>query len=241
MEFLTVKETAQLLRVSPITVRRYIASGQLAAERVGRGIRIRREAIKAFVTPVGPSPVRRRADGAYPSTILEGLGISAGIFRSGEPTIIAELKHEDLADAFADLHEDDDPQRAKPVPRPLTVNDPRRTAFAAGEADEPGNSDSDEELPTVREQMGNIFGIGRSGRPSDVSANKYEYFADAILASDHDDEDDHDPGVIPGKPTSEDDPLWSIIGMATSDEPNDVASNKHKYLADAILADKSMG
>ena len=55
MELLTVKETARLLRVSPITVRRYIASGRLPAERVGRGIRVRREAIEGFVTPVAPS------------------------------------------------------------------------------------------------------------------------------------------------------------------------------------------
>ena len=53
-EFLTIKETAALLRVSPITIRRYIASGELAAERVGRGIRVRREAIEDFVTPVAP-------------------------------------------------------------------------------------------------------------------------------------------------------------------------------------------
>ena len=33
--------------------------------------------------------------------------------------------------------------------------------------------------------------------------------------------------------TSEDDPLWGIVGMFTSDGPTDVSSNKHKYLADA--------
>ena len=146
MDFLTVKETAQLLRVSPITVRRYIASGQLAAERVGRGIRVRREAIEEFVTPVepdellgkpftfddplweivgigrseGPNDVARNkhkylADaiiGSWandvgrddeqdlPRTILEGLGVSAGIGHSSERTDIAEHKDEYLADAF---------------------------------------------------------------------------------------------------------------------------------------------
>jgi excisionase family DNA binding protein len=39
MELLTVKETAQLLRVSPITIRRYIASGRLEAERFAFGVR----------------------------------------------------------------------------------------------------------------------------------------------------------------------------------------------------------
>ena len=145
MEFLTVKETAHLLRVSPITVRRYIASGQLAAQRVGRGIRVRRDAIEDFVTPVDPDvfigkptteddpiwgiigiarseePNRvasnkhqhladallnemhepdEIAEKKRPRTILEGLGVSAGIGRSGERTDIAKYKDEYLADAF---------------------------------------------------------------------------------------------------------------------------------------------
>lgn len=146
MDLLTVKETAQMLRVTPITVRRYIASGKLAAERVGRGIRVRREAIEEFVTPVepdgplgkpftfddplwdivgigrseGPTDVARNkhknlADAIVakwsgdspdhgkkdrPRTILEGLGVSVGIGRSGERTDIAEHKDEYLADAF---------------------------------------------------------------------------------------------------------------------------------------------
>jgi hypothetical protein len=32
---------------------------------------------------------------------------------------------------------------------------------------------------------------------------------------------------------SRDDPLWSIVGMADSSGPGDVARNKHRYLADA--------
>jgi excisionase family DNA binding protein len=51
MELYTVDETARLLRVSPITIRRYIAAGQLEAVRVGRGVRVHREAIDRFVKP----------------------------------------------------------------------------------------------------------------------------------------------------------------------------------------------
>lgn len=51
MELLTVNETAKLLRVSPITVRRRIADGQLEAVRVGKGIRVRREAVDEFLRP----------------------------------------------------------------------------------------------------------------------------------------------------------------------------------------------
>lgn len=51
MELLTVNETAKLLRVSPITVRRRIADGQLKAVRIGKGIRVPREAIDLFLRP----------------------------------------------------------------------------------------------------------------------------------------------------------------------------------------------
>jgi excisionase family DNA binding protein len=111
MELLTVNETANMLRVSPITIRRYIASGRLRAERVGHVIRIRREAIDEFIAPV------------------------AGV----------------------------------------------RTV------------DVDEEAP-------------------------------------------EDSGDLPGRPTSDDDPLWNIIGIGRSDGADDVATNKHKYLADAKLS-----
>ena len=60
MDLLTVKETAQMLRVSPITVRRYIASGAVAGERVGRGIRVKRQDIEDFLEPVDASGRRLR-------------------------------------------------------------------------------------------------------------------------------------------------------------------------------------
>lgn len=46
---LTVAETAERLRVHPITVRRYIASGRLAAVRAGRNVRVRESAVEAFI------------------------------------------------------------------------------------------------------------------------------------------------------------------------------------------------
>ena len=46
---LTVVETARLLRVSAITVRRYIADGRLAAVRIGRNVRIDRSAVETLV------------------------------------------------------------------------------------------------------------------------------------------------------------------------------------------------
>ena len=46
MELLTVAETAAYLKVSTVTVRRYIASKRLPCVRVGRNIRVRREDVE---------------------------------------------------------------------------------------------------------------------------------------------------------------------------------------------------
>lgn len=42
---------------------------------------------------------------------------------------------------------------------------------------------------------------------------------------------------LKGKPTSKDDPLWRIIGIAAdpTDKVNDVSTNTNKYLAQAYL------
>jgi excisionase family DNA binding protein len=51
MELLTVNEVATMLRVSPLTVRRHIASGRLRALRVGRRIRVPRECVESAFYP----------------------------------------------------------------------------------------------------------------------------------------------------------------------------------------------
>lgn len=45
------------------------------------------------------------------------------------------------------------------------------------------------------------------------------------------------PSAPRGKPTSADDPLWNIVGIASTAEPTD-ASKKHEYLADAYTPQK---
>lgn len=62
MELLTVQETAKLLKVTPTTVRRYIMAGHLPAVKVGRRVRVRREAIDDLLAPVVP----RRVGGRIP-------------------------------------------------------------------------------------------------------------------------------------------------------------------------------
>ncbi len=102
MELLTVREAAALLRVSQLTVRRYIAGGQIEAIRVGRGVRIEREALDQFLSPVAPSrqPAAKRG-GAF--TMNDALWNLAGIADSGPdgPRDVSENKHKYLADAYA--------------------------------------------------------------------------------------------------------------------------------------------
>lgn len=39
---------------------------------------------------------------------------------------------------------------------------------------------------------------------------------------------------LPGKPITDDDPFWNLIGIARSSGPGDISANKQKYLAKAI-------
>jgi len=57
MELLTVHETAAMLKVNPDTVRRYITSGRLSAVRIGRHVRVPKEAIEALAEPIQPKEV----------------------------------------------------------------------------------------------------------------------------------------------------------------------------------------
>jgi excisionase family DNA binding protein len=47
--FLTPKEVADLLRVSPMTVYRLIKSGELPAVRVGKAFRVREDDMDAYI------------------------------------------------------------------------------------------------------------------------------------------------------------------------------------------------
>jgi excisionase family DNA binding protein len=102
MDLLTVKETAEMLRVSTVTVRRYIASGKLAAVRVGRNIRIRREDAIGAVTPRYTSKSVDWRDENHPLMKM------MGFIKDDGPTDLAENHDKYLAEAYADTHEDDD-------------------------------------------------------------------------------------------------------------------------------------
>ncbi len=119
MDLLTVQETAELLRVSPATVRRYIASGALPARRVGRNVRVEKDAAERFAQPYTngyhangaiterqsppEEPKRQRSRKprylTYDDPIWSLVGIATG--PEGEPTDVARNKHKYLAEEYA--------------------------------------------------------------------------------------------------------------------------------------------
>lgn len=111
MELLTVHETAQLLKVSPITVRRFIMDGRLPAVRVGKSVRVNREAIDALLAPVRPrgSPPRKPSTsraGSRRFTRDDALWSIVGIADGPDgPTDVSENKYKYLAETYEPTHE----------------------------------------------------------------------------------------------------------------------------------------
>ena len=107
MELMTVQETAAMLKVSPVTVRRYIASHRLPAVRLGKGVRVRKEDIENLPVPIesdleSARPAGRRSKVFTMDDPLWGL---VGIGKSDGPGDISENKHHYLAEAYKDTHE----------------------------------------------------------------------------------------------------------------------------------------
>jgi excisionase family DNA binding protein len=102
MDLLTVDETARMLKVSPVTVRRFIARGQLTSVKVGRQRRVEREAVESFVRaeahPADDVPEELR--NARPLTLDDPLFGLVGIAKSDGPSDVSSNKHKYLAEAL---------------------------------------------------------------------------------------------------------------------------------------------
>lgn len=102
MELLTIQETADLLRVSPVTVRRYISARRLPAVRLaGKGVRVRKEDVESLPTPVGEDsepqlPPRLKGK---PTSESDPLWSIVGIAASGRSDV-SENKYKYLAEAY---------------------------------------------------------------------------------------------------------------------------------------------
>lgn len=152
MDLLTVKETAEILKVSPLTVRRYISRNILHAKRIGRTIRIPR------------SELERLGEHAEPE--FETLGSSP---IKGQPT---------------------------------TEDDPLWSIIGMGTSTEIADGDTrrHEELPAATKEL-----------VPTGTGTKREW-----------------------RPTSKDDSIWRIADLVDDDGPTDASANIHKYIADAI-------
>jgi excisionase family DNA binding protein len=102
MELLTVEDTAQMLRVSEVTVRRFIANGKLPAVKVGKWVRVRREAVEQLAQPVEPQAVKskRASRAGRPMTFDDPLFELIGSVTNAPPTD-SSRKYEYLANAIA--------------------------------------------------------------------------------------------------------------------------------------------
>ena len=96
MELLTVSETAEYLKVSTVTVRRYIKSKRLPAVRVGRNIRVRREDLELL--PEADAGQDILGPPYFDET--DPLWSIVGMFSSDGPGDVSSNKHEYLADAY---------------------------------------------------------------------------------------------------------------------------------------------
>ena len=102
MELLTVDETAQVLKVSRVTVRRFISRGELRFVQIGRQRRIEREEVERFVRgnshPIDDVPDEvRDAPPLMPDDPILGL---IGIGKSEGPGVVARNKQSYLAEAY---------------------------------------------------------------------------------------------------------------------------------------------
>jgi excisionase family DNA binding protein len=105
MELLTIDDTAQMLRVSSVTVRRFIAAGRLPAVKIGRCVQVSKDALDQFVQPRGMDASRyrnptRRSQPGRPMTADDPLSRLVGSVTDAPPTD-SSRKYEYLADAIA--------------------------------------------------------------------------------------------------------------------------------------------
>jgi excisionase family DNA binding protein len=91
MNYLTVHEVAALLRVSDLTVRRWVWAGKLPAIRVGRAVRIKQSDVQALSSNTQPAAdmSRSRLRPGSPAALLDAARQSAMIV---QPKDVEELE-----------------------------------------------------------------------------------------------------------------------------------------------------
>lgn len=98
MELFTIQEVAQMMRVSPMTIRRRIKEGELAAVRVGRKVRVPKQALDQLPKPIEPKSTKQPSIKGKPLTFDDPLWKLVGAATEAKPTDSSK-KHEYLAEA----------------------------------------------------------------------------------------------------------------------------------------------
>ena len=102
MELMTIQETAAILKVSPVTVRRYITARRLPAVRVGKGVRIRREDVENLPTPIEAQINIGRRTKLF--TKDDSLWNLVALVDKKVLSDVSKNKYKNLAEAYSDLH-----------------------------------------------------------------------------------------------------------------------------------------
>ena len=102
MDLLTIQDTAEMLKVSTVTVRRFIGDGRVPAVKVGKGVRVRKEVVDQLTEPVEPKTGQAKParPAGRPITFDDPLFKLIGSATDAEPTDSSK-KYEYLADAIA--------------------------------------------------------------------------------------------------------------------------------------------
>jgi excisionase family DNA binding protein len=101
-ELLTVEDIARICQVHEMTVRRHINEGRLKAVRVGKGVRVRKEDLEAYLQLEEPKPkAARKESRPRPITRDDPIFRLQGIVSVKEASDLSENKYSAFGDAYA--------------------------------------------------------------------------------------------------------------------------------------------
>ena len=102
-ELLTVSDIARICHVHEMTVRRHIGEGKLKSVRVGKGVRVRKEDLEAYLEPKEREPIaagRSNVRRGRPFTMDDPLWSIVGMIDDPDVAWVSGDKHRALAEAY---------------------------------------------------------------------------------------------------------------------------------------------
>ncbi len=99
-ELLTVHDVARLCQLHEVTVRRHISDGRLPSVRVGKGVRVRKEDLDAYIEPQEPSQPQRAGRRGRPFTQDDPFWKIVGAFDDADGAWVSGDIHRAVAEAI---------------------------------------------------------------------------------------------------------------------------------------------